>query len=261
MECTEQDCSGRPVARGLCGRHYKAWQRADKPDGHELSQRSRPECIVAECDRVSYARGHCERHYRQLLRAGQVQPDPAPLGCAVDSCDRKAVTRGWCHGHYLRWSRKGDVLADVPLSRPVHDACTVEGCQRGATTQLFCRSHYNRFRLYGDPLLGGPVRITTGQGSLSHGYWMRQVRLDERHLVPEGREKELEHRLVMAAVLGRPLLPHEVVHHIDGNRLNNRPENLQLWSTAQPKGQRVEDKLEFARQILALYAERPDHSG
>ncbi len=38
----------------------------------------------------------------------------------------------------------------------------------------------------------------------------------------------LEHRLVMAQSLGRPLANHESVHHIDGTRDNNKPENLQL---------------------------------
>lgn len=38
----------------------------------------------------------------------------------------------------------------------------------------------------------------------------------------------LEHRLVMARKLGRPLLRTETVHHIDGDRMNNAPENLQL---------------------------------
>jgi hypothetical protein len=38
----------------------------------------------------------------------------------------------------------------------------------------------------------------------------------------------LEHRLVMGKKLGRPLTDNETVHHIDGNRANNSPENLQL---------------------------------
>jgi len=50
-----------------------------------------------------------------------------------------------------------------------------------------------------------------------------------------------------------PLLPEETVHHRNGDRLDNRPENLELWNTAQPKGQRVADKVAYACQILALY--------
>lgn len=54
--------------------------------------------------------------------------------------------------------------------------------------------------------------------------------------------------------LGRELLRHENVHHINGVRDDNRLENLELWSKWQPPGQRVIDKIEWAIQLLELYA-------
>ena len=57
----------------------------------------------------------------------------------------------------------------------------------------------------------------------------------------------------MEEMLGRNLLPGENVHHRNGVRDDNRPENLELWTTPQPAGIRAGDAVAWAREVLARY--------
>jgi hypothetical protein len=64
-----------------------------------------------------------------------------------------------------------------------------------------------------------------------------------------------EHIFVMSGMIGRALLPGENVHHVNGVRDDNRPQNLELWVTSQCRGARAEDLVVWAREVLARYGD------
>lgn len=96
---------------------------------------------------------------------------------------------------------------------------------------------------------GAELEGQSGHVSKSDGY--RSISLGKRF----GYVKE--HRLVMEQMLGRELRLDETVHHKNGDRSDNRPENLELWSTRHCSGARVQDQIEWAKETLAQYGDLP----
>lgn len=117
--------------------------------------------------------------------------------------------------------------------------------------------HHHRLRRYGDPTAGpgrgNPgkkrgIRSMAGRYTTKGGYV--RIRKEDNKWV-------LEHRHVMAQHLGRPLVRGEQVHHRNGDKTDNRIENLELWVHNQPNGERVEDALAWAHEIIARYGRMP----
>jgi len=65
----------------------------------------------------------------------------------------------------------------------------------------------------------------------------------------------------MEEMLGRPLLLGENVHHRNGVRDDNRPENLELWTGPQPTGIRASEAVEWALEVLERYEGKLDILG
>lgn len=125
--------------------------------------------------------------------------------------------------------------------------CSVPGCERGGKIRRgYCNGHWQRWRNGLEINVPLRDRRKPGEGGRNRGYVM------VRH--PETGKQVGQHRVIMEQTLGRPLLPGENVHHKNGVRDDNRLENLELWVTSQPKGQRPEDLVEWAEEIMRRYA-------
>ena len=153
--------------------------------------------------------------------------------------------------HYDRLLETGEIGPAKSAVIENGGPCRTAGCADTAVKSGYCNMHHKRVLRHGAD--GGPqrLRMRVGTGIDYKGY---------RHVRVNGRS-HIEHRLVMARHLGRPLLVNENVHHIDGDRLNNDLSNLELWVKTQPCGQRATDKVKAALRLLKDYPELAAQEG
>lgn len=196
-------------------------------------------CSIPGCSKPHLAKGYCNNHYQKLKIHGD------PLGgyqrmipghpCLTEGCTKLSIRKGLCKSCYDRKRREERLIVR-------RGTCSIPECNLPHMAKGFCEDHYYRWKKYGDP--NHPVKRLTGEGFVTkEGYKVVSIR----------NRRVFEHRKVMQDFLGRPLTKDENVHHRNGFRLDNRLENLELWSTSQPCGQRVADKLEWAHKIISLY--------
>lgn len=236
-ECKRSGCerSARGGAFGLCRTHYMAYRRGriDK-EGIDLRPRRRV---------VSYAPGAI---------------------CLVPECGRSPIGLGLCSKHLQRHKKGENVGVRVPcggggkVARSyVGVMCKVPGCPNRPVNKWMCDKHTQQRDagiIDGD---GNPLRELMHPGRRPLG-WRKEltgyllVRAPEGHPHARRDGSIYEHRLVMEDHLGRYLHPEEVVHHLNGDRADNRVANLQLRRSRKEHGhghERIED-VEGALVIL-----------
>lgn len=215
------------ISHGLCGLHR---QSRNRPNGGQ--------CYESGCTEMRTRganRGLCRFHLDEYL-AQRFCSTTDCIGFAEKGCG------DLCSGCY-RAMLKG--RREQSASR-----CAEEGCERAVDIDHsgLCEKHHrrhiraeNRERLW--PLIVSGVVKPTRRAINSLGY----VALHYPGFW------ELEHRVVMARAIGRKLRPDENVHHRNGNRADNRYDNLELWTRPQLSGVRVVDLVRQAEDILATY--------
>lgn len=161
--------------------------------------------------------------------------------CVTKKCrNKKFGTSLRCESHMLELRGPGCSLSE----------CTGPHYSRG-----WCRKHYQRWRRTGSPKgLTGHRKRGTGHLTVSGYLYLYRP----SHPMATVKGYVAEHRLVMEQHIGRVLLPEETVHHKNGDKLDNRISNLELWSSNHPRGQRVTDLLEWAETIMKTYGSMQD---
>ncbi len=157
----------------------------------------------------------------------------------------------------------------MPLNDPIREwgpqlsHCRIQECERTVEADNLCNTHYRR-KSQGEENWERPIKkkAPDGQGHLNdQGY--RMVRHNGRMMG--------KHLVEFEKVLGRPVrtqAPYkENVHHKNGNRDDNRTDgppfmtadgkllsgNLELWSKAQPGGQEIGPKMDWATEMIVSY--------
>jgi len=206
-------------------------------------------CSVDGCEKQAKARGFCGTHHRRWCQygdpLGKKYQTPRPCEtCGLWWVPQKSHVPSFCSSECRDWWGAKTVYGrKTPIPRV--GLCAVDGCDKPVKAIGLCAMHSSRHYQNGGDLRGpSSERAPNGAGCINrNGYRVLQI----------NNRRVLEHRYVMEQAIGRKLYRHENVHHINGDRADNRLENLELWSKAQPSGQRIPDKVAWAKELLSLY--------
>lgn len=245
-------------------------------------------CKIEGCEAGHRRNGFCARHDAQF-KSGAIDADGRVLRelrpivspdhplyaprqkapCRALSCSALGQVHGFCRRHLYHW-RTGKLSDDgVWLQQPRGgnyrtnpSICKMPGCGDAEIKgHGFCDRHYQQYRKGIIDTEGNQLReLKIGKGKAKydgryvdrHGYV--HILLPD-HPMANCEGYVLEHRLVVAKMLGRCLTAQEIVHHHNGKRADNAPENLELMRRFDHfPGHSVyaEDVVAYAADILSV---------
>lgn len=250
--CSFTTCLEESFARGYCLRHHQQEKTGIKLT--PLTPLYDRDCAFDGCLGTVDSHGLCAAHRKQQREGKELRPlrnytSQVGRACQFEGCLRKRERKAWCGAHYGQW-RKGRPLKPLRESR---GPCRFDDCSRPQYSDRgWCSAHDKQWQKYGSVK---PVGHRRGRPRLQRSGYVQVT--DWEHPNANSAGRVLEHVMVMTEMLGRPLVPGENVHHKNGVKHDNRAENLELWTTHQPSGQRVEDLVEWAYEILRRYGGAP----
>jgi len=202
-----------------------------------------------------YCSQKCNAYYNRRINSQQHPHFTVIKKIICKSCEkqfnqRAGIYHEYCSDECLSKNKKEKSVCELKK-------CNCQLCESIFTTKNNltakycsdkCRSLARYRKMTGYPVKSPRVRSQYGNGYVNKcGY--RAIYRD--HPNANSRTKIiLEHVFVMSEMIGRPIRKGETVHHKNGVRHDNRPENLELWTSRHPAGVRKEDKIKSCIAFL-----------
>ena len=291
LVCSVDGCDRQCHVKGYCGAHYHRVVRGQDMYAPIRVIAVNRYCNVDGCAGIFYSKGYCKPHWaqhrngtgqfakrkcqdcgksinergagshrcvdcqsaRNEVVAQEKMTRYRELACTHPNCSTPRISKELCAMHKSRKRRGLDMDAPKRVwtnPKSKDGTCGLEHCRNTAHGGRLCAAH--NFRLRHGQNMYVPIGALgyTPIGTIRKG---AQGYLQIK--VSDPSTWALHHRYVMEQHIGRELYPHENVHHLNGQRNDNRIANLELWSESQPPGQRIADKLAWCAWFQSQYVD------